>query len=543
MPESILCLLFGDKKPVLHPRFGTLQPNFGGYVDLPIDSASVAGGGAAQTEALVVAAVDLGSNSFHMLVAHAGESGLQVIDRLREPVRLASGLLPDKTLSEEAEQRALDCLRRFGQRLKEIPPSRVRVVGTNTLRRLRRSRDFLAQAETCLGHRVEIIAGVEEARLIYGGVTHGLSGDGRRRLVVDIGGGSTELIIGQADSPQLMRSVHMGCVSWTQQCFADGRITRKRMRQARLKAAASLKFLSHDYMRLGWDTALGASGSVRSVLKVSQGLGLDGHTITRASLRAVERACIEAGQVATLDLPGLREDRRDVFVGSVTVLGGVFKSLGIEQLSVSDRALREGLVYDLLGRLSAQDVRDRSAQALSKRFKLDQEQAARVETAALALLAQVATDWKLKQDDYRDYLRWAAQLHEVGMAISHAGYHKHSAYVLAQVDLPGFSRTDQQILAAIVRGHRGKWSDRWFKELPRGWRKASQRLAILLRIAVILNRGRTPKEAPPVDAWAHKKHLQISLPEGWLDEHALTRTDLEQDAQRLQETGFALEFV
>ena len=232
-----------------------------------------------------------------------------------------------------------------------------------------------------------------------------------------------------------------------------------------------------------------------------------------------------------------------MFAGSLSVLAGVFDSLEIDSMEVSDRALREGVIYDLLGRLSDQDVRDRSTTALAGRFKLDVAQAQRVEQFAAALFDQVAPSWGLDDDEYRHFLCWAAQLHEVGMAISYAGYHKHSAYVLAQVDLHGFSRTDQQILAAIVRGHRGKWSDDGFKSLPKGWRKAAQRLAVLLRVAVILNRGRNLTEPPAVEARAGKAALKLRWPTGWLEQHALTRTDLEQDAQRLRACKFTLEFT
>ena len=492
--------------------------------------------------AVVVAAVDLGSNSFHMLVARTGETGLQVIDRLREPIRLARGLTDERRLTEEAETVALECLRRFGQRLQDLPAHRVRVVGTNTLRRLRRSRKFLAEAEAALGHRIEVIAGVEEARLIYGGVTHGLAADGCSRLVVDIGGGSTELIIGGDAGPQLMHSVHMGCVTWTQDFFASGELTKKSLRRARLQARAALTYLVRDYRAHGWDVALGASGSIRSVWKVGAAMGLGEHLITRKSIDEIERACIASGHIDKLDLPALRDDRREVFAGSLSVLGGVFDALKIDQMEVSDRALREGVIYDLLGRLSDQDVRDRSTSALASRFKLDREQAGRVESLALSLLAQVADVWQLDNENCRDFLAWSAQLHEIGMAISHAGYHKHSAYVLAQVDLHGFSRTDQQILAAIVRGHRGKWSSSWYEELPKVWRVTAQRLAILLRIAVILNRGRNLTDAPEITAQASRSGLNLILPAEWLETHALTLTDLEQDARRLRNSEFSLKF-
>ncbi len=496
-----------------------------------------------QLEAMEVAAVDLGSNSFHMLVARAGEEGVQVIDRLREPVRLAQGLAEDKSLSPKAQARALECLERFGQRLKGLPQDRVRIVGTNTLRRLRRSRRFLTLAEESIGHRIEIIAGVEEARLIFNGVTHGLPQDGSRRLVIDIGGGSTELIIGVDGVATLMESVHMGCVSWTQRYFADGQNSAGRMRKARLAAAAELKFLARAYRAHGWDVALGASGSVRAVWRVAAAMGHGEHVLTRAGIQAIEQACSGQARIDALELPGLREDRRPVFLGSFSVMAGLFDVLNIEALEISDRALREGVMYDLLGRISDDDVRDRSASSLALRFKLDQAQAQRVEHLAVEMHKQLVSSWKLNEAEDRDMLRWAAQLHEIGMSISHSGYHKHSAYVLEQVDLHGFSRTDQQIISAIVRCHRGKWSEERFGELPKPWRKRARRLAILLRVAVILSRGRNPVEAPCPQVQASKGFLGVRLPEGYLDAHALTRTDFELEAQRLAAAGFKLDFA
>ena len=506
------------------------------------ESSDKAAPGSAGDEATAVAAVDLGSNSFHMLVARAGDSGLQVIDRLREPVRLAAGLQRDKTLDPATEARAMECLVRFGQRLRELPAPQVRVVGTNTMRRLRRAGRFITQAERALGHRVEVISGVEEARLVYGGVTHGLPPDGSRRLVVDIGGGSTELIIGRDNQPELMESVHLGCVSHTQNYFAKGKISRRLLEKATLAASASIKYLERSYRQRGWDLALGASGSVRAVWRVGAALGVDEHRITPACIRAVSEAVIDAGHIDKLDLPGLREDRRPVFVGSLAVLAGIFDSLQIEALDISDRALREGVLYDLLGRLNDCDVRDQSTQALAERFQLDQAHARRVQNCALGLWQQVARSWQLEADLYADFLRWAAQLHEIGMAIAHGGYHKHSAYVLAQVDLHGFSRTDQQILAAITRCHRGKWSNDVFEDLREDWRWPAQRLAILLRLAVILNRGRSPEELPPLQLDLSGSALRVRFPGGWLADHALTRADLEQEAERLKHIDFTLEF-
>ncbi|MEN8719789.1 MAG: Ppx/GppA family phosphatase, partial [Oceanococcaceae bacterium] len=295
---------------------------------------------------LTLAAVDLGSNSFHMVVMRQSEAGLQVVDRVREPIRLASGLQKDKTLDAETRQRALECLSRFGQILRGIPVQQIRVVGTNTLRRMRQSSSFLRDAEAALGRPVEVISGVEEARLIYTGVVHGLAEDAERRLVVDIGGGSTELIIGKGGQPRLMESVHMGCVSFTQRFFGDGKITADRLLKARRAAAAEIDFLERGYRAMGWERAIGSSGSVRSVWRVAADLGCGDDHISPAGIEAVHKALRGIGKIKDIRFEGLREDRRAVFPGSFAVLAGVFDALGVTHMDVSDRALREGAIYD-----------------------------------------------------------------------------------------------------------------------------------------------------------------------------------------------------
>ena len=249
-----------------------------------------------------VAAVDLGSNSFHMMVARVSPAGdLHVIDRLREPVRLAAGLDSGKHLTDEAAERALACLQRFGQRLRDLPPERVRVVGTNTLRRMKRSGPFIEAAEKALGHHIEIIAGREEARLVYGGVTHGMGRDHPRRLVVDIGGGSTEVIIGRGSKPRLMESVALGCVVHTQRFFGNGTISRARFRKARLAAHIELEFLQRRYRQAGWDMAIGASGTIRGVWRVMMSQGWCEDRLTRAGLDAAEIDREVAAEEDTLD--------------------------------------------------------------------------------------------------------------------------------------------------------------------------------------------------------------------------------------------------
>jgi len=489
-----------------------------------------------------VAAVDLGSNSFHLKVARLSNGELNVVDRMRDMVRLAGGLDAQGRLTPEVAARALECLQRFGQRLRHIPAGSVRIVGTNTLRKARNAADFIVAAEQALGHPIEVIAGVEEARLIYLGVAHSVPDDGNNRLVMDIGGGSTELIIGKGFDSIDMESLHMGCVSLSQAHFADGAITRKRLRRAELVARVELEPHEARYRELGWTTAFGASGTIRAVERVVRESGWSEDGITLPALKRLVDALVKAEHVELLDLPGLGADRAPVFPGGVMILLATFEALGIERMGVSDGALREGLLYDLVGRIRHKDVRGRTVEGLVKRYVVDQEHAARIQTSALACLAQVAENWFPDNGMAEPLLRWAALLHEVGLGIAHSQYHKHGAYVLEHADLPGFSHQEQQLLAVLVRSHRGKFPVSVFKALPQRWTKKMQRLAILLRLAVVLHRSRSPVPLPELALQADKRALTLGFPADWLDAHPLTRADLDREANYLKVIDFELQY-
>jgi exopolyphosphatase/guanosine-5'-triphosphate,3'-diphosphate pyrophosphatase len=511
-----------------------------GALTAPLRSAA----GEAERRQFEVAAVDLGSNSFHMMVARSAGTDLQVIDRLREPVRLAAGLDADQRLHADAARRALECLQRFGQRLRGIPPARVRAVGTNTLRKLRHSADFHAAAEAAIGHRIEIISGHEEARLVYGGVTHGIGEASPRRLVVDIGGGSTELIIGENATPRLMESVALGCVVHTQRFFEDGDISRTRFRKARLAARIELEFLERQYRRAGWDQVIGSSGTVRGVWRVMREQGWCENEMTAAGLEQVIELTIERGLVERIDFPALREDRRPVFPGGLAVLAGVFDSLGLERMATSERALREGLIYDLLGRLSNRDVRDESVRALARRYGCEEAHARDVERTALKLMEPLVKPWGLDGEFAARLLGWAARLHEIGLAISHASYHKHGEYILQHCDLQGFSQTDQKLLAALVRLHRGKLALTALDELPTIWAEPMQKLAAILRIAYLLHRSRAPGLKPPIEVTGTRRGLELEFTQPrWLERHPLTRAELEQEVETLAAIQLRLRLV
>jgi exopolyphosphatase/guanosine-5'-triphosphate,3'-diphosphate pyrophosphatase len=493
---------------------------------------------------LSYAAIDLGSNSFHMVVGRMDEDRLVLVDRLRDSVRLGEGLNPDKTLDPGVAQRAIDCLERFGQRLRGIPSECIRAVGTNTMRQINDQGAFLRAAERALGHPIEIISGNEEARLVYLGVAHGLATRNESRLVIDIGGGSTEIILGQGMEPGQRDSLYMGCVSMSRLMFSDGRISKDTMRSAMLRAALEVRPVRQLYHAGHWQRAVGSSGTIRAIRSVVKANGWSEEGISADSLKKLRKKLVKAGHIDRIELDGLSEDRRPVFAGGVAVLSALFDSLRIERMQVSDMALREGLLYELIGYTRHEDVRNRTVQSMAARFGVDDAQAQRVEMTATALLSQVARIWALTSNEYARMLGWACRLHEIGLSISHSGFHKHGAYILAHADLPGFSRPQQAMLAALVYNHRRKFADGPWRNLPEYLQQPTRLLTVLLRLSVLLHRGRSSDSKPMLylDVDEAPSHIQVSFPDAWLEDHPLTRAELEQEASYLANTGIHLGF-
>ncbi|AOU97235.1 exopolyphosphatase [Acidihalobacter yilgarnensis] len=487
-----------------------------------------------------VAAIDLGSNSFHMVVASVLPGGeLRVVDRLKEMVRLAGGLDESNQLTAEAQNRAIECLQRFGERIRGFPRGSVRAVGTNTLRQARNSAVFLDRVAEALGHPVEVIAGREEARLVYLGVAHSLAAGNEQRLVVDIGGGSTELIIGQGYETLITESVYMGCVSTSAEWFADGQITAPNWSRAVLAARLELEPLVESYRQMGWGHAIGASGTIITTERVISEAGL-GAYITLAALHALRDRFIEAGEIGKLKLSGVSRERLPVFPGGVAVLQGVFEALGIERMEAATGALREGVLNDLVGRIRHEDVRLRTVQGFSKRYHVDADHAARIARTAAELLTQVSEAWQLDEED-ADHLNWAAQLHEIGLDVAHSEYHKHGAYLLEHADLPGFSRQDQMVLAVLVRTHRRKFAPRLFECLPAELRGRVMRLSTLLRLAVVLHRSRVPDGLPEtLSLQVDGDVLSLRLDSAWRETHPLIEADIENERQFLRGAKFKL---
>lgn len=487
-----------------------------------------------------IAAVDLGSNSFHMIVTQIREGELHVLDHLREMVRLSSGLDTRGQLSVAAQKRALACLARFGQRLRSLPRGAVRAVGTHTLRQAKNARAFLLTARKALGHPIDVIGGHEEARLIFVGASHGLPPIQGRRLVIDIGGGSTECMLGTGFEATHMESLEIGCVSLTRRFFANGAIAKRNFARAEIAAALEFQNVAPAFRALGWEAAAGASGTVNAVAQILRANGWSSGDITRAGLTELRTALIAARRASRLKLAGLRPERADILAGGAAILMAAFDGLGLNALRPAVGALREGLLYDLLGRIRHEDVRDRTVNALCVRYQVDLDHARRVEGTAQSLLANVAARWDLATDEAKSMLGWAARLHEIGLTIAHSQYHKHGAYLVENSDMAGFSREEQQFLAVLVRGHRRKWPQAALDALPKGLATRAARLVLLLRLAVLLNRSRSPQLLPPLQLKASEASLRLALPRDYLASHPLTAADLGEEVGFLKEAGWRL---
>ena len=482
------------------------------------------------TPSTQLAALDLGSNSFHLLIAQENQGRIHVIDKYKEMVRLGEGLVAGGQLSKEVSDRALQCLTRIAQRIRPIAKENLRIVGTNTLRQISSHSTFVFQAEEILGHPIEIISGREEARLIYLGVSHDLGDNASRQLVIDIGGGSTELIVGEQFSPIMLESLHMGCVSMTRKHFSSGLDLALAFEQAINDALIELEPVANSYLTAGWQQVIGASGTVNSVISVQMAMGL-GTQISAETLRSIQHQILQRN--GTDGLPGLPEERVAVFAGGLAILIAIFATFTPQSVEASQSALREGVLHDLIGRKRDFDIRDQTVSGLCERFAVDQQQASRVKETALALFAQTLNDWEPNPEAQRRLLAWAADLHEIGMDIAHNAYHKHGSYLLSHMDMPGFSRTEQAHLASLVGMHRRKLHPTVLEQNPY-W---VVKLGVLLRLAAVVHRHRSRASAPvlTVRMIEHRKPatIELKVDEHYLIEHPLTKLDLENEVALL----------
>ena len=477
-----------------------------------------------------------------MIVGELRHGQLTIIDRIRETVRLAEGFTSDGQLSDEAWARAIDCLSQFGERLKAMHANSVRAAGTSTIRRAREA-GFMSEAEAALGHPIEIISGIEEARLIYNGVTHSMPPNDGLRLVMDIGGGSTEIILGQGPKPRALESLHLGCVSLTERFFPGGKITRAAMDKARVAARLELRPVK-NFFRGGEDVeAIGTSGTILSTEAVSRAIGLqESGKMTLGTVEALIEMVVGFNSVEELTLPELTQRRAQVWPGGLAILAEMISTLRIESLGVSDGALREGLLYDLLGRLQHKDARERTVRAMEARYHVNRKHAKAVARTAKRLLAQCADEWELTSPLATLMLDWSARLHEIGLDISHDGYQRHGAYVAEHADMPGFPRAEQRFLAFLIGCHRHALSKSVANKLPRAWRRPALRLALLLRLAVLLNRSRSGAEIPEIKLAVERRRIHLAFDAEWLAANPLTVADLGREQTYLASIGYELNY-
>lgn len=491
-------------------------------------------------EEKLLAAIDIGSNSFHLAIARLDHGEVRKVASMSEKVQLAAGLDENNMLSEEAQQRGLDCLSRFMGRLDAVSPDRLRIVATNALRQAKNAQVFIKQAVDILPKPIEVIAGREEARLIYLGVSH-TNASTDKRLVVDIGGGSTEFIIGEGFNPLLTESLQMGCVSFSRRFFTDGNINEKNFAKAVTAARKEVLAISESYQETGWNSVAGSSGTIKAIRQIAINLGLadEQERITLAAVNEIKKRLFKLGHVKHIDFDGIKDNRKAVLPAGVAILYAIMTVLGIETMSYSDGALREGVMYDMLGRFSKEDVRDRSVQAMMARYHVDVNQAKRVVNTSHTLFTQVKSHLALSNED-ADILRRSAFLHEIGLAISHSGYHRHSSYLVEHSDVAGFSQVDQLRMAQLVLNHRRKLKTDLLTQVHMVGGQSLVYLCLLLRLAVLLHHSRSDQVLPDYQ-------LSIDKPQQWHislatdgETNPLLIADLQEEAEQFNHWDFNL---
>ena len=482
-----------------------------------------------------LAAIDMGSNSFRLELGAMPQGHYRRADYVKETVRLGAGLDSNGMLTEDATQRGLACLRRFSSRLSGFAPGQVRAVATQTLREARNRNAFLLRAQEALGFPIEVISGREEARLIYAGVNH-LQPSSDTRLVIDIGGRSTELILGRGRTPLVAESFGVGCVSLSMRFFEGGRITREAFRAAQVAAGAELEEALQPFARSNWAQALGSSGTAGAVSQLLLANGVTDGRITPEALRWCMERCLEAGHIDRINLTGLKADRRAVLPGGLAILYTLATHFDINSLLPAKGALRQGVIIDLHGRLQALqtakpvDIRDQSVHELQQRFRVDTAQAARMTSVALALFDAGVPD---AEAETRRELVWACALHEMGQMVSHHDHHRHSAYLLAHVDAAGFSQSQQRRVADLVLGQRG------------GLRKIEPQMAsetfawqvLCLRLAAIKCHARGVVDPKALALRARQREAQLSFGKGWAEAHPRTLFLLQEEVATWARSG------
>nr|WP_241664426.1 exopolyphosphatase [Ningiella ruwaisensis] len=489
----------------------------------------------------VIAALDIGSNSFHLVVARVVADAVQVINRIKHKVRLAEGLDEKNVLSEEAMERGLTALESMAESIQGVSADSVRIVATHTLRRAKNAQTFIRRARKIFPYPIEVISGAEEARLIYVGIANYSNIEGSR-LIIDIGGGSTEFAVGKSSSPQLCKSVQMGCVSYQKRFFPDGVINRNAVESAITAAQQDLELACANLREFHWQHSIASSGTAKALALVAhpneEGIA---KPFNQHDLQLLVARCIEKGRDENLDFDGLTEDRKPVFVPGLCIMLAICQSLNLKQIEISNEALREGVLSELQGKQTSQNVRVRTAQSLATRYDVDTQYAHKVLKSCMQIYNQVKADWQLEDAKYRFMLGWSALLHEIGLQVNSRGIQKHSAYILSNSDLPGFNQDQQKVMSTLVRFHRKKIQKDMFPISLEYSEECISRMLAILRLGILLNINRQLSNEIQVECKVRDAALYIRFADGFLSNNALLQADLDKERRYLKASGVQLE--
>jgi len=493
------------------------------------------------TDSTKIAVLDIGSNSFHLVVARVISNTVQILHKTKIKVHLADGLSKDNYLSQDAINRGLEALEVIQHSLAGFEPETVRIVATYTLRKAKNALDFIKAAKKILPYPIEIIAGHEEARLIYNGVAHTETLEGKT-LVIDIGGGSTEFAIGEKFEPILLRSIDIGCVSFKHMFFNDHKIKQKFFDKAIVYAQQQLAPMEEKYIAKGWNKCIGTSGTIESIVAIVNKGASANSSLTLIQLQQLMESLVVAQSINEFDFADISEDRKQFIPAGLAILIAIFKAFNIEQMSFASGALREGVIYEMEDSLTHTNVQERSVQSLATRYDIDTVQANLVLKTSFKLFKQVKKSWDLKSNGLKQLLGWSALLHEIGLHVSSSSVHKHSHYILSNSDLPGFNEEQQTLLAILTRFHRKRIR---LDEIPLFSQFNSKEVLyciILLRLSVLLNIKRQQDFLPDFDVQVMNNEITLIFPQKWLLQRPIIEINLIAEKEKLAKVGIELRF-
>jgi len=492
----------------------------------------------AQTYGEYYAAIDLGSNSFHMVIVHVVNGSVQIIGKIKQKVRLAAGLDEHFALDAQSMERGWQCLQVFSERLQDIPPSNIKIVATATLRLATNAHEFIQKAESILNHKLNVISGEEEARQIYLGVAYTSANQGNS-LVIDIGGASTEIIIGNDMQPIHLKSLDMGCVTFMERYFEGGEITQANFDNAKKAAHTLIKDVADTFLCFDWENCLGASGTPQAITEILVAQGIS-DAIRLDYLYHLQRQCIDCGNIDKLDIDGLEDNRKAIFPSGLAILICLFEALQIKHMNISGGALREGLIYGMLDNVTDNDRRQQTLNQAKQRYHIDNSHANAVSHTALGLCHQLCAQRNICHLDTETILGAAAQLHEIGLHIEYKKHHEHGEYILSHIDLPGFTRLQRAAIRDLVAQHRLGITADVFDKYHEDYRPMLKGLLRILRIAVVLCLRRQNKHIPEVSLLCEDDSWTLTFPEGWLKSHPLINAELANECWLQHKAGCEL---